>query len=190
MNATTDLKAQLENIDEKLTLMRSGSSPGMIDSDAFPERVTNVGPQEGNNRIGDPISLGSGLLTLVIFAFQSSKTLTEALEGIQNNSRAVRELKEELNALDVVLKSLEGSVQQTETSLSSLELPLLSCGKACEEFTSVIIKYTTHPDGSSTSVRDWARLNFMRKDIDGFRSLIAGYKSTIAIALADANMYV
>jgi hypothetical protein len=189
-NAATDLEAHLENINEKLTQKPSGSFPGTIDSDAFPERVTNMGQQEDKNRIGDPISLGSGLLTLVVFAFQSSNTLCEAFKTIRNNPRAVRELKEELDALNMVLKYLEERAKQTETTLSGLNLPLLSCGKACEEFTSVVTKYMTRSEGSRTSVRDWARLSLKGDDIDGFRSLIAGYKSTFTIALADANMYV
>jgi hypothetical protein len=140
--------------------------------------------------MADPISLSSGLLTLVVFAFQSGKTLYQTFESIQNNARTVRELKDELIALNDVLKSLEETVQQTETKLSALKLPLLSCGKACEEFALVVAKCTAHSNGSRISFRDWARLNYMGKDIAGFRSLIAGYKSTIMIALADANMYV
>jgi hypothetical protein len=140
--------------------------------------------------MADPISLTSGLLTLVVFAFQSGKTLYQAFESIQNSPRTVRELRDELKALNDVLSSLEETVKQTETKLSALELPLLSCGKACEEFALVVAKCTTHSDGSRRSFRDWAKLNYMGKDIAQFRNLIAGYKSTIMIALGDANMYV
>ncbi|KAH8751160.1 hypothetical protein BGZ57DRAFT_775119, partial [Hyaloscypha finlandica] len=39
-----------------------------------------------------------------------------------------------------------------------------------------------------TSFRDWAKLRYMGDNIDGFRQLLAGYKSTIIIALTDANL--
>ncbi len=138
--------------------------------------------------MADPISLGSGLLTLVVFALQSSKTLYQAFESFQNHGRTVRELKEELMALNEVLQSLQATVDQTDTRLSALKLPLLSCGKACAEFAAVIARCTLHYNGSRKSFRDWARLSYMGKDIVGFRSLMAGYKSTITIALGDANM--
>ncbi|KAH9203539.1 hypothetical protein DL95DRAFT_529608 [Leptodontidium sp. 2 PMI_412] len=69
-----------------------------------------------------------------------------------------------------------------------LRLPLLRCGKACEDFEALIVKCTTHSGGSKTSFRDWAKLKYMGDDIVGFKNMLAGYKSTIMIALGDANM--
>jgi hypothetical protein len=138
--------------------------------------------------MADPISLTSGLLALVVFALQSSKTLYQTFESFQNSGRNVRELKEELAALNNVLQTLQETVNQNDTKLSALKLPLLSCGKACTEFTAVVRKCTAHSTGSRPSFRDWAKMNYLGKDIAGFRSLMAGYKSTITIALGDANM--
>jgi hypothetical protein len=72
--------------------------------------------------------------------------------------------------------------------LSALELPLLRCGNACKEFEQEIIKCSSRSGGSRTSFRDWAKLRYMGDNIDGFRQLLAGYKSTINIALADTNL--
>ena len=138
--------------------------------------------------MADPISLSSGLLALALFAFQSSKTLFDTFNSFQNNPRTVRELKEELAALSGVLESLHETLKHNESSLLALKLPLLSCGKACVEFEKIVAKCTAHSQKSKTSFRDRARLNYWGKDIAGFQSLIAGYKSTIMIALADANM--
>lgn len=138
--------------------------------------------------MADPISLGSGLLALVVFALQSSKTLYQTFDSFQNNGITVRELKQELTSLNDVLQSLQETVNQDDTNLSALKLPLHACGKACTEFAAVVAKCTVHSNGSRTSFRDWARLSYMGKDIAEFRRLMAGYKSTIAIALGDANM--
>lgn len=138
--------------------------------------------------MADPLSTASALLTLVVFAFQSSTTLYQVVESFQTNKKTIRELKEELEALTEVLKSLQEAVADSDVDFTALKLPLLRCGKACKDFEAVIIKCTAHSGGARTSFRDWAKLQYMGDDIDGFRNMLAGYKSTINIALGDANM--
>ncbi|KAI9795427.1 MAG: hypothetical protein M1833_007026 [Piccolia ochrophora] len=138
--------------------------------------------------MADPISISSGLLTLVTFALQSSKILYHVVEGFQSAGRNIRDLKQELEALDGVLQSLQEVVNTTSVDLSALKLPLLRCGKACKEFEAVVVKCTIHSDGTRTSLRDRAKLTYMGEDIVGFRNMLAGYKSTITIALGDANL--
>ena len=139
--------------------------------------------------MADPISLASGLLTLATFAFQSSITLHNTVQSFRFHPKRVRDLNEELDALSGVLRSLTETVSATtDVNLSALELPLLRCGNACKEFEQELLKCSSRSDGNRTSFRDWAKLRYMGDDIDGFRQLLAGYKSTISIALADANL--
>ena len=138
--------------------------------------------------MGDPISLASGLLALTTFALQSSKVLYESFKSFRNNGRNVRELNEELESLGNVLVSLRELVNHAEVDLNPLKLPVLRCGKACEEFANIVRDCTVRSAENRTSLRDWLKLTYMGQDIAGFRNLIAGYKSTIAVALADANM--
>jgi hypothetical protein len=140
--------------------------------------------------MADPISLASGLLALAAFALQSSKSLYLAVESFQNNPRTIRELTEELEALDGVLQSLHETASNSNVDLTGLKLPLLRCGNACRDLEALINKCTTHSGGSRMSVRDWAKLQYMGNDIIGFKNMLADYKSTISIALADANVYV
>ncbi|EGC46698.1 conserved hypothetical protein [Histoplasma capsulatum var. duboisii H88] len=137
--------------------------------------------------MAEPISIASGIITLAGFAFNSSKSLYQAVESFRSTKRAVRELKEELEALDRVLQSLQEAVVTYVDELAGLSLPLLRCGKACKEFEDVINKCVTHSAGSKTSFRDWAKLTYMGEDIERFRWMLAGYKSTINIAIADAT---
>jgi hypothetical protein len=103
----------------------------------------------------------------------------------------VRDLLEELQALNGVLGPLTDTISANAgSSLSALELPLQRCGKCCKEFEQEIIKCSTRSNGGRTSFREWAKLRYMGDDIDGFRRLLAGYKSTITIALTDATLYV
>lgn len=139
--------------------------------------------------MAEPIGLASGLVALATFAFQSSVTLYETVNSFISHPKRVRDLIEELEALNGVLSALNDIVHAiTDVDLSALDLPLLRCGKACEEFTLEITKCASRSSGGRTSFRDWAKLKYMGDDIDGFRRLLYGYKLTINIALTDANL--
>jgi hypothetical protein len=138
--------------------------------------------------MADPLSIASGLVTLAAFALQSSITLYQVIESFKSSKKTIRELKEELEALHGVLTSLEEIIASNDDHLSGLKLPLLRCGKACKDFETIIVKCTAHSGGPRKSFRDWAKLQYMGDDIIGFKNMLAGYKSTISIALGDANV--
>jgi hypothetical protein len=139
--------------------------------------------------MAEPVGLASGLLTLARFAFQASITLYQTVQSFQFHPKQIRDLKDELEALSGVLGSLTETVgATTDVDLSALDLPLLRCGNACKDFKQEIEKCSSRSGGSRTSFRDWAKLRYMGDNIDGFRQLVAGYKSTINIALTDANL--
>lgn len=143
--------------------------------------------------MAEPISLASGIVALATFAFKSSVSLYQVVESFQNNQRTMRRLKEEVESLNGVLLSLQKVTAGNSADLDGLKglnLPLLRCGTACKDFEAEIIKCTAHCSGSRTSFRDWAKLKYMGDDIAGFKNMLAGYKSTIIIALGDANLFV
>jgi hypothetical protein len=137
----------------------------------------------------EPIGVASGLLALAAFAFQSSITLIKTIQTLQYHPRRMRDLKEELDTLTAVLGSLTETVRaSTDADLSTLNLILLRCGNGCKEFEQEIVKYSSRSDSSGMGFRDWAKLRYMDDDVDGFRQLVAGYRHTIMIAIADANL--
>ncbi|RFU36254.1 hypothetical protein B7463_g75, partial [Scytalidium lignicola] len=139
--------------------------------------------------MAEPIGIASGLLALTIFAFQASTTLYQTVQSFQFHPRIVRDLKDELEALSGVLSSLTETISNTtDVDLTALELPLQRCGNACKEFEQEILKCSSRSGGNRTSFRDWAKLRYMGDNIDSFRQLLAGYKTTISIALADATL--
>lgn len=139
--------------------------------------------------MAEPIGLASGLLGLATFAFKSSIALYNTVRSFQSHPKHVRDLIEELEALSGVLRSLRETVSTiANADLSALDIPLQRCGNACEEFEQEIRKCSSRSGGTRTSFRDWAKLRYMGDDINGFRLLLAGYKSTIHIALTDANL--
>ncbi|KAJ5201233.1 hypothetical protein N7449_006036 [Penicillium cf. viridicatum] len=139
--------------------------------------------------MAEPIGIASGVVALATFAFQSSTTLFNVVQSYQSHPKRVRDLTEELETLTGVLSALTETLNaNTDAKLASLEYPLLRCGNACGDFVEELKKCSTRSRAGKTSFRDWAKLTYMGEDIDGFRRMLAGYKSTIIIALTDANL--
>ncbi|KAG4442160.1 hypothetical protein IFR05_002373 [Cadophora sp. M221] len=139
--------------------------------------------------MAEPIGIASGLLALAGFAFQASITLYQTVQSFKFHPKQLRDLKDELEALSGVLSSLTETIgATTDVDLSALDLPLLRCGNACKEFGQEIMSCSSRSGTNRTSFRDWAKLRYMGDNIDGFRQLLAGYKSTVIIALTDANL--
>ncbi|KAM4062385.1 hypothetical protein HRG_011168 [Hirsutella rhossiliensis] len=141
--------------------------------------------------MAEPVGLASGLLALATFALQSSITLYSTVQSFRDRPKRVRDLIDELEALSGVLGPLTETVSAVHTvDLSALDRPLLRCGHACAEFNQELMKCVSQSGGTRTTFRGWAKLKYMGDDIDGFRRLLSGYKSTITIALTDANLRV
>lgn len=141
--------------------------------------------------MADPISVASGVLTLVIFAHKSCLTLHTTIQGYNNHPKRVRDLIEELEALMGVLQSLDDTLRSnSDVDLSALNLPLRRCGKACEEFREELQRCSSRSGGDQTSFRDWAKLKYMGDNIADFKDSLAAYKSTLNIALIDVQLYV
>jgi hypothetical protein len=140
--------------------------------------------------MAEPIGIASGLLALTTFAFQSSLSLHQAIDGFQSNRKIIRELRDELESLQGILKSLQEATAGDAVDLLALKLPVLRCGQACREFEALIVKCITRSDGSKTSILDWAKLTYMGNDIIGFKNMLARYKATFGIALGYRNVYI
>lgn len=41
-----------------------------------------------------------------------------------------------------------------------------------------------------TGFWDWTKLNYMGHDMTGFKNMLAAYKSTFSVVIADAKLYV
>lgn len=83
-----------------------------------------VSPSE----MADPISVASGMITLVGFAVQSTQSLYKTIRSFCTRSTVVRDVWEELEALGSVLRSLSEAVKSQSIELPYLKLPLLQCG--------------------------------------------------------------
>jgi len=139
--------------------------------------------------MADPLSVSSSVIALVTFSFQASVALYTTIRSFQSQDKRARALKNELSDLTAVLQSLLETVyNNAEINFEALKLPLYRCGKTCEEYGELVARCTKHSTAERPSVRDWVTQTYLRGDIDDLREMLAGYKSTINIALANANM--
>ncbi|KAM0435653.1 hypothetical protein ACHAQK_008224 [Fusarium lateritium] len=139
--------------------------------------------------MADGLSVASGVVALVTFAFQSSTVLFKTVRSYKTQDADARALKFELSELTTVLQSLlETATNHPDINFNALELPLLRCGKTCEEYGKLIARCTKHSNGTRPSFRDWIGQQYLKGDITDFKEMLAGYKSTINIALANANI--
>ena len=139
--------------------------------------------------MAEPLGLASAILALATFALKTSVTLYDDIKSFRSHPKKVRDLLEELRSLEEVLEMLMKTVgAAVEADFSALKIPLQRCGEACEEFGIELARCSTRSSTDRTSFRDWAKMKYMGEDIDGFRQQLAGYKSTINIALADATL--
>lgn len=137
--------------------------------------------------MADPVS---SVLAIGGFALKSTIALHGTIRSFQSQNKDARALKAEVNDLTCVLESLLETVANNPTlDFKALELPLQRCGTSCEEYGKIVARCTKHSnDESRPSVRDWITQKYLQGDINDFRLMLAAHKSTINIALANANL--
>lgn len=140
--------------------------------------------------MADPLSITSALIAIVTAAIQSSRVLYQTVQSFKNHQRTVRQLMQELEGLGAVLSSLESLSRDNETLFAPLKQPLLQCAESCTDFEALLVACSKNSGGPRTSFKEWFKLKYMESDVAGFTNMLAGYKSTISIALADANLCV
>lgn len=140
--------------------------------------------------MADALNITSGILAAGGSALKASTALHELIRSFRSQDRDARALEAEINDLNVVLESLlEMIANNPNHDFTALELPLQRCGRVCEEYYSVVQKCTQRSsDKSRPSVRDWIAQKYLQGDINNFKEMLAMYKATIKIALADANL--
>lgn len=135
------------------------------------------------------IDRGAELLTFTNSALKRSVALLNTVNGYKTRSKPVRKLREELEDLNQVLEILSHAINTNDNAeFAALQIPLQRCGNACRGFEESIVQYSNEICDGEMSGQDWAELRYIGEDIHGFRDMVAGYNSTIKIALAGVNL--
>ncbi|KAK1521603.1 hypothetical protein CABS01_16507 [Colletotrichum abscissum] len=136
--------------------------------------------------MADPITI----TTAVASALKASVALHGAIRDYRSQNKDARGLKAEVGDLSGVLSSLfETIATNPSLDFEALRQPLQRCCDACEDYSKIIARCTKHSnDTTRPSVRDWVTQKYLQGDINDFKAMLAAHKSTINIALANANI--
>ena len=131
----------------------------------------------------ESIEVTAGLLSIATFTFQTSKAVYDLVNSIQKAPQIIQDLKSELLALDPVLSSIHKKVMSDASKFEDIQYPLHQCDMVCFHLRSLIQQCTTHSADGSRSMRDWIKMQYKEKTIDGYKGQLTSYKATIAIIL-------
>jgi cell fate (sporulation/competence/biofilm development) regulator YlbF (YheA/YmcA/DUF963 family) len=137
--------------------------------------------------MADPLSVTASVLAIVTVAVQSVKSLHETVARFKGRDRTLQRLFNELEDIVNILNSLSEALQSEASTSALLKGPIDRCSKVCQEFKQSMESFSQK---SKTGIRDWAKLEFMRGDINEFIDTLSGYKSTIAVGIGTITMSV
>jgi hypothetical protein len=135
----------------------------------------------------DPLSITASLLAVITAAVSSTKSLYEAVKRYKGRNKLLTRLQDELEGLTAILDSLRQVIVTEESILVLLQGPVERCSQVCHDFEKSM---ETFRGKSKTGVLDWAKMEFMRGDINEFIDTISGYKSTITVGLGTLALLV
>ncbi|KAG9519826.1 hypothetical protein KCU93_g7877, partial [Aureobasidium melanogenum] len=149
--------------------------------------------------MAEALGVASAILAIIEFAFTTSTTLYEQISSLKSHVETVNNLQSDLGALATLLKTLQVQLAAESTTgdgvthdnhrLDPIKRPLLEVGRACETLGAMLKGCAVETTSKREIVRKWLKMQYNGKSIDETRSLVASYKSTLAIALELVNLH-
>jgi len=134
----------------------------------------------------DPLSITASVLTIITAAIVSAKTLHETVGRYKGRDKTLGRLQDGLTDLITILKSLEEVAHNEAPVLALLKGPIGRCAQVSADFEDAM---KTFSGKSKTGLIDWAKMEFMRGNINEFIDILADYKSTITVGLGTITLY-
>jgi len=140
--------------------------------------------------MAEAVGLASGLLTLIIFAYDTSKSLYEAISSFKSQRKTIKDVLADLDSLVTVVEKIREQAQSSEEieKLESLREPLNCCATTCHEMHEMLDACTKHSQDGRASVRDWLNMQYHEKSFEDMKKRLASFKSTLSIAFQLINM--
>ncbi|KAF4786012.1 hypothetical protein HER10_EVM0012538 [Colletotrichum scovillei] len=135
--------------------------------------------------MADPLSITTSVLALLTTAAQSVKLLVETVSRYKGRDRTLSRLQAELEDFLRILDALHKVVETESAMMVLLKDPIRRCSQLCNDFEKALRVFSGK---SKVGFRDWAKMEFMRGDINDFLDALSGYKETISIGLGTITM--
>ncbi|OOF95205.1 hypothetical protein ASPCADRAFT_169601 [Aspergillus carbonarius ITEM 5010] len=136
--------------------------------------------------MADPLSIAASVLAVITATVQSTKSLQGTVKRFRNRDKTLRRLQNELEDLTTILESLQQVTNNEKSMLALLQGPINRCNQICRDFEQSIKVFSGK---STTGFLDWAKMEFMRGNINEFIDTIAGYKATISVGLGTITIH-
>jgi hypothetical protein len=141
--------------------------------------------------MAEAIGAASSILALTIFAYNTSKSLYEAVSSFRSQRRTIQDVQTDLGSLVAVLGLIREQTQGSEddTKFEPLRQPVQCCTTTCQDMQEMLDECTKHAKDGRDSIRDWLNMQYHEKSFQDMKQRLASYKSTLSIAFASINMY-
>ena len=141
--------------------------------------------------MAEAVGLASGLLTLTIAAYRTSKALHESISSFQSQRQAIKDLQADSESLTTVLKQIQERLQHGHDAgrCEVVRQPIYCCLNVCQELREMINTCTSHTTDNRQSVRDWLNMQFRGKNFEEIKQRLSTYKSTLSVAFSLTTMY-
>ncbi|UPK96312.1 hypothetical protein LCI18_007247 [Fusarium solani-melongenae] len=133
----------------------------------------------------DPLSITVSSVAIVTAAIQSIKSLKNTVTRFKDRDKTLARLQRELEDLSNILNGLEGAIDSGASTQALMDGPITRCNQVCREFDAAMQVFAGK---SKMGIRDWAKMEFMKGDINEFMDTLAGYKATISVGLGTITM--
>jgi hypothetical protein len=137
------------------------------------------------SKMADPLSIAASLLSVILTVIQTIKSLYDTVQQFMDCNKSLRRLQDELEELTNILFALIEVTHAETLMLALLQAPIHRYSQICSEFKQLIRAFS---EKLKTDFRDWAKMEFMRGDINEFIHTIAAYKSTLSVRLGTITM--
>ena len=140
--------------------------------------------------MAEAVGLASGLLTLIVFTFDASKSLYEAISSFKSQRQTIQDVLADLDALVMVLATIREQAQHPAEAakLELLRQPLECCATTCEEMREMLNVCSAHSKDGQSSVRDWLKMRYREKSFDDMKNRLSSYKTTLVVAFQSINL--
>jgi hypothetical protein len=144
----------------------------------------------------DPFSITAGTVGIAGVALQSTTALIDDIQAIKD-TEAIAELKEDLAAIETVLRTLDWELEGLALDVLSpgakagLGLATTNCTRACDKFRAKLKKWTKH--SADDKMHWWDRVRaglFAEAEIEVLSEQLRRCKDTVNAAIGTAILYV